>query len=224
MIHQAPIAIIQFPGSNCEQDCIDALALLNISTQQIWHTETTIPRHIKGLILPGGFSYGDYLRGGALAALSPISSAIRKFAEQGKPILGICNGFQILTELGLLPGTLLKNNQQTFTCQVSELQTNRSTTKLNQFFQNQESIRLPIAHGEGKYHCSKSELNSIIKNNQDILRYSNNPNGSIEDIAGITNAQGNIMGMMPHPERAMGAMQTSQDGKIILEGYVQSCL
>ena len=163
MIQQAPIAIIEFPGSNCEQDCIDALGLLNISAQKIWHTNKEIPSHIQGIIIPGGFSYGDYLRGGALAALSPISEGIRKFAEQGKTILGICNGFQILTELKLLPGTLLKNNQQTFICEVAELQTNHKTPKLKAFFQDKDKIRLPIAHGEGKYYCSKDELDSILK-------------------------------------------------------------
>ncbi len=224
MIQQAPIAIIEFPGSNCEQDCIDALGQLNISTQKIWHTNSQIPAHIQGIIIPGGFSYGDYLRGGALAALSPISEGIQEFAQQGKAILGICNGFQILTELKLLPGTLLRNNQQSFICEVAELQTNCKTPKLDAFFQKKDKIQLPIAHGEGKYHCSKEELDTILKNNQDILRYSNNPNGSVADLAGISNAQGNIIGMMPHPERAMSPIQASQDGKILLEGFVRSCL
>lgn len=214
------IGIVVFPGSNCDRDLAWALeGILNIPTRFLWHENTSIDG-VKGIILPGGFSYGDYLRCGALASFAPLLNEVKNFADTGGPVLGICNGFQILTELGLLPGALTKNQNLHFICEPCELLVNEaSNTFLNGYAKN-ELINLPIAHGEGKYHCDLDTFDDLQQNNQIALSYSNNPNGSLADIAGICNKKGNVLGLMPHPERACDPILGGIDGQRLLKTFM----
>ena len=219
------VGIIVYPGSNCEKDCEFVFRkYFNIELTKIWHTETQLSG-IRGLIIPGGFSYGDYLRGGHLASLSPSMKAIKQFAKKGGSILGICNGFQILTEMGLLPGTLLKNECGKFICKSIELKVNTDGNSVYQqeYFRN-KSLSIPIAHGEGRYYIDSEGLKKIQSNGQIVYRYTNNPNGSVDNIAGVSSAYGKILGLMPHPERAMDKIFSSDDGKVILESFLSSFL
>ncbi len=197
------IGIIVYPGSNCDQDCQRVFQeKFKIKLHRIWHQEASLPKTIKGLILPGGFSYGDYLRSGALASLSHIMPAIREHAKKGGAILGICNGFQILTESKLLPGALLTNQSNQFICQDSKLKPCDSHIVWNQSL-GKDEISLPIAHKEGRYYIDEQGLNNLEEKRQILLRYhDSNPNGSTADIAGVCSEDGKIQGMMPHPERA----------------------
>ncbi|UVI30915.1 phosphoribosylformylglycinamidine synthase subunit PurQ [Paenibacillus spongiae] len=208
-------AVIVFPGSNCDIDCYKAVEdTIGQPVDYVWHTATDLSEY-DAILVPGGFSYGDYLRCGAIARFAPVMNEVVKAAEQGKFVLGICNGFQILTEAGLLPGALLRNNSMKFRCHSALLEVvNNNTAFTNQYSQG-EIIDIPIAHGEGNYFCDDATLAQLKANNQIVFRYKAgaNPNGSLEDIAGICNERGNVVGMMPHPERAIDQLLGSEDGK-----------
>lgn len=197
------VGIVVFPGSNCDRDVHHVLNdVIGISAQYVWHMEKSIIDY-DALILPGGFSYGDRLRAGVIAAQSPIVEAIKKKAEEGLPILGICNGFQILVEAGLLPGALIKNVKLKFSCKWLEMEVLNVNTPFTNLFRLNDKISIPIAHGEGRYVISDDKLHDLYENNQVVFKYKDkNPNGSTEMIAAICNEEGNVMGLMPHPERA----------------------
>ena len=222
-------AIIVFPGSNCDQDILHSIKnIYGKAPKLIWYQET-IPNKTDLIIIPGGFSFGDYLRCGAIAAKSNIISQINKFVSKGTRVLGICNGFQILTEARLLPGMLLMNKNLKFICKNTHLIVKNNTSKFTNKFNKNETLQMPIAHKVGNYFISKDGLKSLISNNQIILRYSNqkgicseieNPNGSTYNIAGITNKAGNVMGMMPHPERFYNNKNKDFAMKKILESLL----
>jgi len=199
------VGVIVFPGSNCDRDMFHVLNdVFKINAQYFWH-EKTLPSNLDAVILPGGFSYGDRLRAGIIAAHSPIISHVKKLANQGIPILGVCNGFQILTESGLLPGVLLKNTSLNFMCQWTNLVVQNNKTPFTNKLKIGEKIPIPIANGEGRYFADKKTLDILKKNNQIVFTYDGVVNGSTEQIAGICNKEGNVVGMMPHPERAVEA-------------------
>jgi phosphoribosylformylglycinamidine synthase I len=206
-------AVPVFPGSNCDMDTVHAIEdVLERPVTAVWHHESDLSEY-DAIILPGGFSYGDYLRTGALAANSPIMEGVRKAAEEGKLVIGICNGFQILLESGLLPGAMRKNDHLQFRCDIARLTVENNQTPYTAHYQVGEQIRIPIAHAEGNYYCDEQTLAELKKNNQIVFRYvDENPNGSVEDIAGICNRRGNVLGMMPHPERAIVDWMGSSDG------------
>ncbi len=213
--------IIVFPGSNCDHDCQYVTeTLLGEPTHFIWHQETTLPE-IDALIVPGGFSYGDYLRAGAIARFSPIMDAVIDFAQKGGYVLGICNGFQILTEAGLLSGALLQNRSTKFICKWTALRVESNQTDFTRAYQAKQRISLPIAHADGNYFIDREHLAELETNNQIVFRYvddsgepseKSNPNGSVNNIAGICNEAGNVLGMMPHPERAADPVLGGIDG------------
>lgn len=208
-------AVLVFPGSNCDIDCYKAVEdTIGQSVDYVWHTATDLSAY-DAILVPGGFSYGDYLRCGAIARFAPVMNEVVKAAEQGKFILGICNGFQILTEAGLLPGALRRNNGMKFICAQTQLEVVNHTSAFTSEYNAGEIIDIPIAHGEGNYYCDDATLAQLKKNNQIVFRYAGdtNPNGSIENIAGICNERGNVVGMMPHPERAVDEILGSADGK-----------
>ena len=195
--------IVVFPGSNCDRDVHHVLIdVVGINAEYVWHTEKSI-EHYDALILPGGFSYGDRLRAGVIAAQSPIVEAIKKKADEGLPILGICNGFQILVEAGLLPGALVKNVNLKFSCKWLQMEVLNVNTPFTNLFRLNDQINIPIAHGEGRYIMNNDKIHELNENNQIVFKYKDqNPNGSTEMIAAICNKEGNVMGLMPHPERA----------------------
>ena len=218
------VAIILYPGSNCDRDCERAFKdIFGIELLKVWHTEVSLPK-VGGLILPGGFSYGDYLRSGALASFSPIMTAIREHAKKGGSILGICNGFQILTESGLLPGALLKNNHNQFVCKKTKLLSSKKDPLWKKII-SKKTLDIPVAHKDGRYYHDANGLKNLEDNDQILLTYENNPNGSSKDIAGISSPCGKILGMMPHPERAaLSDRGTSTDGRPILEYFLSRAL
>jgi phosphoribosylformylglycinamidine synthase I len=197
------IGIAVFPGSNCERDIHHVLNnILNLRADYIWHTKDKITGY-DAMIIPGGFSYGDRLRAGIIAANSPIINGVKRMAKDGLPILGICNGFQILIESCLLPGALMMNNCLSFVCRWTTVEVHNNKTPFTNNFQKNQKIQMPVAHGEGRYMVDNQLLKDLKKNNQIVLRYfKDDPNGSYDSIAGICNEEGNVMGMMPHPERA----------------------
>jgi len=207
-------AVLVFPGSNCDIDCYKAVEdTVGQTVEYVWHTATDLSAY-DCILVPGGFSYGDYLRCGAIAQFAPVMTELRKAADAGKYILGICNGFQILVEAGLLPGALLRNNTLKFRCHQAELQVETTRTVFTQDYRVGEIIDIPIAHGEGNYYCDDATLQELEEYNQIVFRYhGSNPNGSVSDIAGICNKSGNVVGMMPHPERAVSTILGSEDGK-----------
>lgn len=206
-------AVIQFPGSNCDQDLLWAIKdIMGADAELVWHTADSL-EGFDGVLIPGGFSYGDYLRCGAIAAFANIMPEIKRFAAEGKPVFGTCNGFQILIEAGLLPGALIRNDALTFVSKWQALKVNNGT-KFTSAYQADEKINLPIAHGEGKYVVDDATLAELEANGQIAFTYADeNPNGSTADIAGVTNQAGNVIGMMPHPERAMEALLWGTDGQ-----------
>jgi phosphoribosylformylglycinamidine synthase I len=206
--------VLVFPGSNCDLDCYKAVEeTIGQPVEYVWHTETDLSKY-DCIIVPGGFSYGDYLRCGAIARFAPVMSALKEAAEAGKYIVGICNGFQILTETGLLPGALLKNKTLKFRCHAATLRVENTNNPFMTEYKVGEEINIPIAHGEGNYYCDEITLKELQDNGQIIFRYAGeNPNGSVDDIAGISNRAGNVLGMMPHPERAIHDLLGSEDGK-----------
>ena len=197
------VGIVVFPGSNCDRDMYHVLSdIFNLDVQYYWH-EKGLPKNIGAVILPGGFSYGDRLRAGVIAAHSPIIKDVQKMAEKGIPILGVCNGFQILVEAGLLPGVLLKNKSLNFMCEWTNLIVENNTTPFTNQFKLHDKIPIPIANGEGRYYVDDDTLKKLKKKNQIVFRYSDVINGSSDRIAGVCNEDGNVVGMMPHPERAV---------------------
>ena len=226
------IAVIQFPGSNCDYDVFHVLRnVLDVPTELVWHKFFKNSRY-DAAILPGGFSYGDYLRAGAIASHSPAMDEIKKMAEEGKPILGICNGFQILIEAELLPGALLINDNLKFVCKWVALRCERSHTAFTSLIPEGKILHMPIAHKEGRYFNSKSGLKKLKEKNQIVLRYvdekgkaslSANPNGSLDNIASICNEKGNVVGLMPHPERASERILSpymSEDGLLMFKSMI----
>lgn len=215
-------AVLVFPGSNCDIDMYHAIKdELGEEVEYVWHTATDLSG-FDGVLVPGGFSYGDYLRCGAMANQSNIMTEVKKAADAGKPVLGVCNGFQILTEAGLLPGALLRNKNLKFMCRTVQLKVENNNTLFTNQYEQGQIINIPIAHGEGNYYCDEKTLQSLKDNNQIVFTYSgDNPNGSLEDIAGIINERGNVLGMMPHPERAVDALVGSADGLAVFKSIVK---
>lgn len=221
--------VVVFPGSNCDHDCYHAIKhLLKKPVEFIWHKSKDLSG-FDCLILPGGFSYGDYLRTGAIAHLSPIMKSVKKFAQKGGLVIGICNGFQILLESGLLPGTLLRNTSLHFICQYVYLLSQNTSTAFTNLLNVKQVLKIPIAHNEGNYFADEKTLKKLQKNNQIVFQYSSasgevnekfNPNGSLENIAGIINKEGNVLGMMPHPERAMEKSLGSENGLLVFLSIV----
>ncbi|GAJ25181.1 phosphoribosylformylglycinamidine synthase [Liquorilactobacillus sucicola DSM 21376 = JCM 15457] len=207
------IAVIVFPGSNCDVDLYEALhTVCHADVEYVSHKQESLAG-FDAVMLPGGFSYGDYLRSGAIARFSNIMPAIIQFANEGKFVFGTCNGFQILTEAGLLPGALKRNDSLKFICKTVKLEVVNNQTAFTTHYQPGEHIELPIAHADGSFYAEKSVLEKLEKNGQIVFRYAGeNPNGSLNDIAGITNERGNVLGMMPHPERAVEALLGNEDG------------
>ena len=207
-------AVIQFPGSNCDQDALHAARLtLDQGARFVWHAEDGLPAGTDLVILPGGFSYGDHLRSGAIAARSPIMRAVKAHAARGGYVLGVCNGFQVLTEAGMLPGALGRNSDLHFLCRPVHLRVENAQTAFTGAYMQDQSIEIPIAHGEGSYYADAETLGRIEGEGQVVFRYLDNPNGSLHDIAGIVSRRGNVLGMMPHPERAIEALLGSEDGQ-----------
>lgn len=219
------VGIVVFPGSNCDRDMYHVLTeIFNLDTKFFWH-EKNLPKEIDAVILPGGFSYGDRLRAGVIAAHSPIIKDVKKLASSGIPILGVCNGFQILVESGLLPGALLKNNSLSFMCQWTNLIVENNKTPFTNKLKLHQKIPIPIANGEGRYYADDLTLKKLEKNNQIVFRYSEMVNGSSLRIAGICNVNGNVLGMMPHPERAIESEINPIDNKpsaLIFESLLNS--
>ncbi|MFV0558541.1 MAG: phosphoribosylformylglycinamidine synthase subunit PurQ [Enterococcus sp.] len=206
-------AVIVFPGSNCDMDMLWAIKdMMKAEAEFVRHDETSL-EGFDGVLLPGGFSYGDYLRCGAIARFSAIMAEVIRFANEGKPVFGTCNGFQILTEAGLLPGALQRNESLHFICKTVPLNVVNNETKFTSDYEKDEIIQIPVAHGEGNYYCDEETLQELKENNQIVFTYGENINGSLENIAGICNKAGNVLGMMPHPERAMEEILGSADGR-----------
>ncbi len=215
-------AVLVFPGSNCDIDMYHAIKdELGEEVEYVWHTENSL-EGFDGALVPGGFSYGDYLRCGAMANQSNVMKALKEFAAAGKPVLGVCNGFQILTEAGLLPGALLRNKNLKFMCRTVQLKVENNNSLFTNQYEAGEVINIPIAHGEGNYYCDEETLAELKANNQIAFTYEGeNPNGSLEDIAGIINKEGNVLGMMPHPERAANEIVGGADGLKLFKSIVK---
>ncbi|MEA2460006.1 MAG: phosphoribosylformylglycinamidine synthase subunit PurQ / glutaminase [Actinomycetota bacterium] len=209
------VGIVVFPGSNCELDCKRAFGNLGAEPIMLWHRDTDL-QGVDIVVLPGGFAHGDYLRTGALARFSPIMTAVQEFAAAGGFVIGICNGFQILCEAGMLPGALRKNAGLKFLCKWVELRVDNSATAFTSHATEGDVLRIPINHFEGNWYADEATLSSMKANDQIVLRYVDNPNGSLDDVAGVVNEDGNVFGMMPHPERATEALLGSEDGAVIL--------
>lgn len=213
------IGVIVFPGSNCDRDVLWATqGCLGLPTRRIWHEETDLSG-LDAVVLPGGFSYGDYLRCGAIARFAPALRSLVDFAAQGGRVLGICNGFQVLTELGLLPGALTRNRDLHFICEEAKLTIASDRSAWLKSYGEGE-LTLPIAHGEGRYQCSDDTLKQLQDDEAIALRYAANPNGSVHDIAGVTNKNGNVLGLMPHPERACDPATGGIDGRAMLQALL----
>ena len=216
------IAVIVFPGSNCDIDLYEALhTVCDADVEYVSYKQDNLDG-FDAVMLPGGFSYGDYLRCGAIARFSPIMPAVIEFAKNGKPVFGTCNGFQILTEVGLLPGALKRNNSLKFVCKTVELTVENTNTPFTSLYKKGEKINLPIAHADVSYYADEELLAELEENGQVVFRYSKeNPNGSLNDIAGITNNQGNVLGMMPHPERAVEMLLGNEDGLRVFKSLLE---
>jgi phosphoribosylformylglycinamidine synthase subunit PurQ / glutaminase len=215
----ATIGVVQFPGSNCEQDVIEAVEGLGAVGRLLWHGDADVAG-VDAVVVPGGFAHGDYLRPGAIARFSPVVAAISDFARSGGPVVGICNGFQVLTEAGLLPGALRKNDGLRFLCTTVELRVETTRSALTSAAEMGAVLRVPINHFEGAFTCDERTLDQLRSDEQIVLRYVENPNGSIDDIAGVCNAGGNVVGLMPHPERASSDLLGSSDGLPLLRSLV----
>lgn len=214
-------AVIVFPGSNCDLDMFHAIQdELGEDVTYVWHDETSL-EGFDAVLLPGGFSYGDYLRSGAIARFSPIMKAVEEAAATGKPILGVCNGFQVLLEAGLLPGAMRRNAKLTFICKQTQLEVKNGNTMFTQNYEQGSTITIPVAHGEGNYYCDNETLKKLQANNQIVFTYKEDINGSIGNIAGITNEKGNVLGMMPHPERAVDELLGSANGLKLFQSIVK---
>lgn len=221
--------VVVFPGSNCDHDAFYSVGkILGYEVNFLWHKDTDL-KEADIIILPGGFSYGDYLRTGAIARFSPVMNSVIRFASNGGIVIGICNGFQILLEAGLLPGVMFRNKSLQFVCKDVYLSIENKDTIFTNLINGQKSLKIPVAHGEGNYFCDSDTLKMLQDNNQIVFRYSSangevskefNPNGSTKNIAGIINKEGNILGMMPHPERVCNPVLNNTDGQIIFKSIV----
>lgn len=220
----AKVGIVVFPGSNCDHDAYYVCKeIIKADTKFLWHKDGSIEdRNI--IILPGGFSYGDYLRCGAISRFSPIMTEVIKFANNGGIVMGICNGFQVLCESGLLPGALLRNENLKFVCETVSLKVENNKSIFTGNYDIKQNINIPVAHGEGNYFCNNDTLTELISNNQILFRYNDNPNGSLDNIAGIQNKHRNVLGMMPHPERASDEVLGLNDGVKLFQSVVESVI
>jgi phosphoribosylformylglycinamidine synthase len=215
-------AVVTFPGSNCDRDLADALEKVSgVPAIRVWHGDAELPERLDFIGLPGGFSYGDYLRCGAMAARSPIVRAVVEAANKGVPVLGVCNGFQVLTESGLLPGALMRNAQLTFVCRTVPLEVENSQSLFTAGYEQGETIHLPVAHHDGNYFADEATLDRLEGEGRVAFRYGENCNGSQRAIAGVLNAAGNVLGMMPHPERAIEPELGDSDGRVLFESAVE---
>ena len=216
------IGIVVFPGSNCDHDAWYAFHHnLGVTAEYLWHQDSSLGS-VDAIVLPGGFSYGDYLRCGAIARFSPVMEAVKKFAAAGGPVLGVCNGFQILVESGLLPGALLRNEHLKFVCREVQLRVETTDSPFTNALQKAQTLALPVAHGEGRYYADEHTLDALESEDRVAFRYIDNPNGSLRNIAGILNPRRNVLGMMPHPERACDALMGSTSGRGILASLIGS--
>ena len=216
-------AVLVFPGSNCDRDCKTAVeTTVNGKVDMVWHQDTALPSGLDLIVIPGGFSYGDYLRCGAMASLSPIMAAVKAEAERGVSVLGICNGFQILCEAGLLPGALLRNAQLKYVCKPIELKVENPRTRFTSAYNNKQTVWMTQGNGDGNFFADADTLKRIEDNDQVVFRYAQNPNGSANDIAGIVNEKGNVLGMMPHPDRAFEPALGSADGAPMFHSLVNA--
>lgn len=207
------IAVVTFPGSNCDADAVHvAKNVLGVDAVAVWHKDTALPDRTDLVILPGGFSYGDALRSGALARFSPIMSAVKAHADRGGFVFGICNGMQILVESGLLPGAMLQNASRKFVCREVTIEVRSTDSAFSSALSKGQALRIPVAHHEGRFHASEETLKQLFDEDRVVFTYRDNPNGSIRDIAGLLNEKRNVLGMMPHPERASEAILGSTDG------------
>jgi len=221
------VTILQFPGTNCEYDTQHAFEKLGADTEILWHKSESIPKDTDLLVVAGGFSYGDYLRSGAIAKFSPVMKAVTSYANNGGKVLGICNGFQVLTESGLLPGALKRNDNLHFISKHHHLKVLNNDNVFLKELDNDSVVNIPIAHHDGNYYIDEDGLKELYENNQVLLKYTDetgsikNPNGSVDAIAGVCNKEKNVFGLMPHPERAMESILGSDDGIAMLQGFVK---
>jgi phosphoribosylformylglycinamidine synthase subunit PurQ / glutaminase len=215
----ALVGVVVFPGSNCELDVLEAVRRLGGEARLIWHADRSVG-DVDAVVLPGGFAHGDYLRPGAIAGYSPVMDAVRKFAGDGGPVVGICNGFQVLCESGLLPGALQKNRGLKFLCRPTQLRTEAGNTPLTASVEPGTVVTIPINHFEGNYTCSSETLAELREEDRVVFRYVENPNGSMDDIAGICSSGRNVVGLMPHPERASHPLLGSTDGALLLRSLL----
>lgn len=222
------VTILQFPGTNCEYDTQNAFKSLGAETEILWHKEESVPSDTDLLVVAGGFSYGDYLRSGAIAKFSPVMKAVIKYANNGGKVLGICNGFQVLTEAGLLPGALKRNESLHFLSKHHNLKVVNNDNIFLEKLHNGDVVNVPIAHHDGNYYIDEKGLKELYANNQILLKYCDesgnekNPNGSVDSIAGVCNKERNVFGLMPHPERAMEKILGSDDGIKMLQGFLEA--
>ena len=221
MSERPQIAVIVFPGSNDDRDAAWALHALGADPVLVWHGETELP-DVAGVILPGGFSYGDYLRCGAIARFAPAMEAVGRFAAAGGPVLGICNGFQILCEAGLLPGVLRPNRSLEFVCRDVRVRVERADTKLTSRCTVGQTLTIPVKHGEGSWYADDELYAALVALDQIVLRYEDNPNGSMDDVAGVCNREGNVLGLMPHPEHAIDPLLGPADGAFVIASLVDA--
>jgi len=215
------IGVVLFPGTNCEHDAVQAVERLGGTAELVWHGATSTSGY-DALILPGGFAHGDYLRPGAIARFSPVMDAVATYAAGGGPVIGICNGFQVLTEAGLLPGALQKNRGLRFLCTTTTVRVERDDTALTAGVPVGTELSIPINHFEGNYTCDAATLADLRAEGRIVLRYVDNPNGSVDDIAGVCNAGRNVVGLMPHPERASDPLLGSEDGVVLLRALLET--
>jgi phosphoribosylformylglycinamidine synthase len=217
----ARVGVVVFPGTNCEHDVVQAIEGLGGEAELVWHATTNL-EGLDAVVLPGGFAHGDYLRPGALARFSPVMEAVKSFAAAGGPVVGICNGFQVLTEAGMLPGALQKNRGLHFICAPVEVEVCTDRSVITRGVEVGRTLVVPINHFEGNYICDEATLKELHEEQLVVLRYVGNPNGSMDRIAGISNAEGNVVGLMPHPERASRPMAGSADGNVLLSALLES--
>jgi phosphoribosylformylglycinamidine synthase len=217
----ARVGVVLFPGSNCELDVVEVVDQLGGKAELLWHGDATV-RGVDAVVVPGGFAHGDYLRPGAIARFAPVMDAVRTFAAEGGPVVGICNGFQVLTEAGLLPGALQKNRGLKFLCSTVEVRVESTDSPLTSSASPGQTLRLPINHFEGNYTCSAETLAELRAENRVVLRYVDNPNGSMDDIAGVCSSGRNVVGLMPHPERATNPLLGSGDGATLIESLLKA--
>ena len=216
-------AVIVFPGSNCDRDCKVAVERsTGAQVDMVWHGDTALPEGLDLIVLPGGFSYGDYLRCGAMAALSPVMTAVKAAAERGVATVGICNGFQVLCEAGLLPGALLQNERLKYVCKPVSLEVTNAQTRFTSGYGGRREVVMTVGNGEGNYFADEATLDRLEGEGQVVFRYQDNPNGSARRIAGIVNGKGNVLGMMPHPDRAFEAELGSADGALLFQSALAS--